>query len=234
MQATLGELALLVGGQVVGPNDLVLQGAASLRDALPGQITMLDSADRARTLAGSKASAVVCPRSFLPRGTPAIQVDDSHQAFSRIVSYFRPLRTSKRIGISPSGRCQSHGTAGGGRRCTPLCHNRRRRDDRGRLDHPLRRACHGWIRNRRERDHISWHGALREYGRRPPVAHSCLRGARRLWVWLRPGGRPPLPHGPVGQCDHWRGTSRSGPARRSTAARTARRSSATARRSTTR
>ena len=64
MQATLGELALLVGGQVVGPNDLVLQGAASLRDALPGQITMLDSADRARSLAGSKASAVVCPRSF--------------------------------------------------------------------------------------------------------------------------------------------------------------------------
>ncbi len=101
MQATLGELALLVGGQVVGPNDLVLQGAASLRDALPGQITMLDSADRARSLASSKASAVVCPRSFLPQGTPAIQVDDSHQAFSRIISYFRPLRTSKRIGVSP-------------------------------------------------------------------------------------------------------------------------------------
>jgi UDP-3-O-[3-hydroxymyristoyl] glucosamine N-acyltransferase len=100
MQATLGELALLVGGQVLGPDDLVLQGAASLRDALPGQITMVDSADRARSLAGSRASAVVCPRSFAPNGTPAIQVDDSHQAFSRIVSHFRPLRTSKRIGIS--------------------------------------------------------------------------------------------------------------------------------------
>jgi len=101
MQATLGELAILVAGEVVGPADLVVDGAASLRDALSGQITMVDSADRARNLAGNKASAVVCPRSYVPEGTPAIQVDDVHQAFSRIVSHFRPLRISKRIGVSP-------------------------------------------------------------------------------------------------------------------------------------
>jgi len=100
MQATLGELALLVGGQVVGPEDLVIQGAAPLRDALPGQITMIDSADRARDLAGSKASGVVCPRSFVPEGTPAMLVDDVHEAFSRIVIHFRPLHVPKRIGVS--------------------------------------------------------------------------------------------------------------------------------------
>jgi len=101
MQATLGELALLVGGQLVGPDDLVVHGAASLQDALSGQITMVDSTDRARSLADSKASAVVCPQSFLPEGTPAIRVENVHQAFSRIVSHFRPLRVSKRIGLSP-------------------------------------------------------------------------------------------------------------------------------------
>ncbi len=100
MQATLGELALLVGGQVVGPEDLVLQGVAPLRDALPGQITLVDSADRTRNLADSKASAVVCPRSFAPAGTPAILVDDAHRAFSRIVIHFCPPRVSKRIGVS--------------------------------------------------------------------------------------------------------------------------------------
>ncbi len=100
MQATLGELALLVGGQVVGPEDLVVHGAAPLRDALPGQITVVDSADRARSLAGSRASAVVCPRSFVPAGTPALLVDDAHQAFSRIVSHFHPLRVRERIGVS--------------------------------------------------------------------------------------------------------------------------------------
>jgi UDP-3-O-[3-hydroxymyristoyl] glucosamine N-acyltransferase len=100
MQATLGELALLVGGQVVGPEDLVVLGAAPLRDALPGQITMIDSADRARSLAGSKAAAVVCPQSFVPEGRPAILVGDVHAAFSKIVTHCHPLREMKRIGVS--------------------------------------------------------------------------------------------------------------------------------------
>ncbi len=100
MQATLGELALLVDGQVVGRKDLVIQGAGPLRDALPGQITMVDSADRARHLIGSQAVAAVCPRSVVPEGTPAILVDDVHQAFSKIIIHFRPLRTVKRIGVS--------------------------------------------------------------------------------------------------------------------------------------
>ena len=101
MQATLGELALLVGGQVVGPENLVVHGAAPLRDALLGQITMVDSVERARNLASSKASAVVCPQSFIPDGRPVILVDDVHRAFSKIVIYFHPLRVQRRIGVSP-------------------------------------------------------------------------------------------------------------------------------------
>ena len=66
MQATLGELALLVGGEAVGPADLMIQGAASLRDAAAGEITLADSAERRRKLADSQAAAVVCPRSFTP------------------------------------------------------------------------------------------------------------------------------------------------------------------------
>ncbi len=100
MQATLAELALLVGGEAVGPPGLTIEGAGPLRDALPGQITLLDSADRARNLAGSKAAAVVCPRSFVPAETPAILVDDAHEAFARIVLHFRPQRRLKRIGVS--------------------------------------------------------------------------------------------------------------------------------------
>ncbi|MEI8372495.1 MAG: UDP-3-O-(3-hydroxymyristoyl)glucosamine N-acyltransferase [Planctomycetota bacterium] len=101
MQATLGELALLVGGQVVGSEDLVVHGAAPLRDALLGQITMVDSVERARNLAGSKASAVVCPRLFVPEGRPVLLVDDVHLAFSKIVIHFHPPRIQKRIGVSP-------------------------------------------------------------------------------------------------------------------------------------
>ena len=98
--ATLGELAFLVDGQVVGPANLVIYGAAPLRDAVPGEITLADGADRGRALAGSQAAAVVCPRSFTPDDRPAILVDDVHVAFSKIVLHFRPRRAAKRIGIS--------------------------------------------------------------------------------------------------------------------------------------
>jgi UDP-3-O-[3-hydroxymyristoyl] glucosamine N-acyltransferase len=101
MQATLGELARLVGGQVVGPDDLIVQGAAALRDVLPGEITLVDSVDRARNLAECAAAAVVCPRSVALEGVPAILVEDVHQAFARIVIHFRPPRAAKRIGVSP-------------------------------------------------------------------------------------------------------------------------------------
>ncbi len=100
MQATLGELAHLVEGEAAGPKDLVIQGAAPLRNALPGEITLLDRADRTRTLADSQAAAVVCPRSCAPEGTPAILVDDAHAAFAKIVLHFHPRRAAKRIGVS--------------------------------------------------------------------------------------------------------------------------------------
>ena len=112
MQATLGELALLVDGQAVGPEDLPIHGAAILRDALPGEITLADSADRGRTLAESRAAAVVCPRSFAPNGTPAILVDDARAAFARIVLHFRPARVAKRIGVSRMSAISSSAVLG--------------------------------------------------------------------------------------------------------------------------
>lgn len=112
MQTTLGELALLVDGQVVGPEYLVIQGAATLRDAGPGEITLADSADRGRTLADSKAAAVVCPRSFTPGEMPAVLVNDVHAAFAKIVLYFQPARAAKRIGVSRMSAVSSSAVLG--------------------------------------------------------------------------------------------------------------------------
>ncbi len=101
MQATLAELAALVDGQLVGNGDLVIRGAAPLADAGPGEITLIDRAERGNSLRSSHASAAVAPRSVAPNGVPVIQVDDVHQAFAVIVARFRPARSAKRIGISP-------------------------------------------------------------------------------------------------------------------------------------
>jgi len=102
MHATLAELAVLVDGELTGDGDLVIQGAAPLADAAPGQITLVDEgAERDRNLLSSRASAVLAPRSFTHNGLPTIQVDDVHSAFVAIINHFQPPRTHKRIGVSP-------------------------------------------------------------------------------------------------------------------------------------
>ena len=101
MQATLAELAALVGGQVMGDGQFVICGAATLRDAEPGQIAMVDQSEKNQHLENCRAAAVVAPRCFSPREIPAIQVDDVHRAFAIIVRHFCPPREMPRIGVSP-------------------------------------------------------------------------------------------------------------------------------------
>jgi len=101
MQATLAEIAALVGGQIVGDDQLAITGAAVIRDVEPGQITLVDQAEKSYLLEGCRAAAVVAPRGYAPEGVSAVQVDDVHQAFSTIVRYFSPPRRTTRVGISP-------------------------------------------------------------------------------------------------------------------------------------
>lgn len=112
MQATLAELAALVGGQIVGDGQLMILGAATVRDAGPGQITLVDQAEKAHLLEECLAAAVVGPKGFVARSLPVIQVDDVHGAFATIVSHFCPQRETKRIGVSPLASISPTATIG--------------------------------------------------------------------------------------------------------------------------
>jgi UDP-3-O-[3-hydroxymyristoyl] glucosamine N-acyltransferase len=101
MQATLAELAAMVGGHLTGKGDVIISGAASLYEVESGQITMVDQAEKNRFLENCRAAAVIAPRSFTPQRIPAIQVDDVHRAFSAVVRRFRPPRKSSHSGVSP-------------------------------------------------------------------------------------------------------------------------------------
>jgi UDP-3-O-[3-hydroxymyristoyl] glucosamine N-acyltransferase len=101
MQATLAELAALVDGTLVGDGDLAICGAASLHDARPGEITLVDGRAKKRELAHCRAAAVIAPRSFVPEALPAILVDDVHRAFAAVIIHFHPPRKHERIGVSP-------------------------------------------------------------------------------------------------------------------------------------
>jgi len=98
----LEELARLVDGTVIGDGALVIQGAATLTTATGRDISLLDDQEKSHLLQRTEAAAVVVPRNFLPSGCPAIQVDNVHAAFARIVQNFRPSRSTKRTGVSPA------------------------------------------------------------------------------------------------------------------------------------
>ena len=104
MPTSLGALAQLVDGQLVGDGTVEIHGAATLDDASECDITLVDKDLKAARLATATARAVVVPRDFpldvLTR--PAIVVDDVHRAFTAIVEHFRPPRVRPRIGISPA------------------------------------------------------------------------------------------------------------------------------------
>ncbi|RIK86227.1 MAG: UDP-3-O-(3-hydroxymyristoyl)glucosamine N-acyltransferase, partial [Planctomycetota bacterium] len=101
MPTTLGELARLVGGELRGPASLSLTGAATTDVARPGEITLADNPDRARSLVASLASAVIASPEVDCGGKPSIVVADVHAAFATAVRHFRPQRFSPRIGVSP-------------------------------------------------------------------------------------------------------------------------------------
>jgi UDP-3-O-[3-hydroxymyristoyl] glucosamine N-acyltransferase len=99
---TLRELAQLVNGELDGDGDLVIHGAAIIRDATAQDITLADSEKLVDQLAGCPAAAVLVPDSFQPSDRPRITVADVHHAFTRIVRFFRPARKVKHVGISPA------------------------------------------------------------------------------------------------------------------------------------
>lgn len=112
MQVTLADLAFLVHGELTGDGGIVIQGAAPLGDVQPGQITLVDGVDKSQTLASCRASAVIAPRGYVPERLAAIQVDDVHTAFIRVMHYFRPPRVRRRLGISPMAVVDPSATLG--------------------------------------------------------------------------------------------------------------------------
>jgi len=100
METTLTHLAALVSGELHGDPHLPIRGAATIDEAVAGQITLIDRIERLARWRRSPAAAAVVPVGVPPQDKPTITVDNVHQAFTQIVSHFRPTPPQQRIGIS--------------------------------------------------------------------------------------------------------------------------------------
>ncbi len=111
---SLEELARLVDGTLVGDGTLIIHGAATLNTATDADISLLDDTEKSHLLTRTAAAALVVPRDFSPLGRAAIQVDNVHAAFARIVENFRPLRRGRQAGVSPAAVISSTARLGDG------------------------------------------------------------------------------------------------------------------------
>ncbi len=106
MSVRLAALAELVGGELTGDGQLEIQGAATIRDARPGEITLADDIGYLEPLRGCAATAaVVSPdvrQSDVPGPISLITVPNARQAFATIVKMFGPQRETSCAGISPA------------------------------------------------------------------------------------------------------------------------------------
>lgn len=100
MVITLGELAALVGGTVVGDADVQIHGTATLHRATSHDISFVDHPKLKSGIASSAAAAVLVPLGWEDLDRPAIQVEHVRQAFAQMVCVFRPPYQPTRTGVS--------------------------------------------------------------------------------------------------------------------------------------
>jgi len=87
---TLAELAVELGGVVVGDGSTVIRGVAGIREAQPGDITFIANARYDSYLLETRASAVICSREPRASAVPLLQVDNPYLAFQKVVRQLRP------------------------------------------------------------------------------------------------------------------------------------------------
>ena len=96
MEKSLKELADHLDGTVIGDENVLINGIASLDDAREGQITFLANPKYAAKVATTGASAVVLPPGAERHGRNAIEVKNPYLAFAKLLTLFYVHRPKAR------------------------------------------------------------------------------------------------------------------------------------------
>ncbi|MGD0336221.1 MAG: UDP-3-O-(3-hydroxymyristoyl)glucosamine N-acyltransferase [Candidatus Omnitrophota bacterium] len=99
MQKTIKEIARLVGGEIVGSGQVVITGAAGIKEAEKGDITFLANPKYLALLETTHASAVITSRDIKSAHVPIIYVDSPSLAFAQVISSFSPAGIKHPKGI---------------------------------------------------------------------------------------------------------------------------------------
>ncbi|MBW1990859.1 MAG: UDP-3-O-(3-hydroxymyristoyl)glucosamine N-acyltransferase [Deltaproteobacteria bacterium] len=90
MSHTLGELAVLVGGELKGPAELVISGIAAVDQATPRDITFITGRRYARLVETSQAAAFIVGPEYADLPRPLIVVPHPYLAYAQVAALFAP------------------------------------------------------------------------------------------------------------------------------------------------
>jgi UDP-3-O-[3-hydroxymyristoyl] glucosamine N-acyltransferase len=100
-QVTVGEIARLLGAELVGDAHTLISGVSSLDSSLPDTIAFIEHEGLFETALGSSASAFIAPTSIgervrsaqqqgAMRGKPAVLTGNPRLAFAKVMEYLQP------------------------------------------------------------------------------------------------------------------------------------------------
>jgi UDP-3-O-[3-hydroxymyristoyl] glucosamine N-acyltransferase len=87
---TVGELAALVDGSVVGDDTIEISGISTIEDSRSGDVTFAENARLLGSAARSLASAVIAPQNGPAIEKPLIRVKNPKFAFAQVLRIFAP------------------------------------------------------------------------------------------------------------------------------------------------
>jgi len=102
MNATLGDIAALVGGTVVGDGSIRITGLNGIREAGNGDLTFISDRKYIPYLETTQASAVVATPETPASDKPLILVDDPRQAMLAILLHIQSTVDYRPAGVHPS------------------------------------------------------------------------------------------------------------------------------------
>jgi UDP-3-O-[3-hydroxymyristoyl] glucosamine N-acyltransferase len=102
MDVTLRELVGVIGGELTGDGDVIINGVAGIREAGPGSVTFLANPRYDAFLRTTCASAIIVPRGTSHPTKPLVFADNPYLTFIRAVEFFVPNRNVQVPGIHPT------------------------------------------------------------------------------------------------------------------------------------
>ncbi len=118
---TLAELAIELGGTIVGDGSIVIRGVAGIREAQAGDLTFLANSRYENYIAETQASAIICDRAPRTANVPLLQVDHPYLAFQKAVRLFRPELYQPLPGVHPTAVVSPAAHIGEGASIGPHC-----------------------------------------------------------------------------------------------------------------